>query len=193
MEGKVDHRTKITKMLIKKAFTDLLMEKPIQKISIKELCEKAGINRGTFYLHYTDIFDLLEKTETQLLIEFKAALYPMLAAEGSDITSLKITKSTFQCIKDNADICIVTLGPNGDKEFAEKIIDIGWQKCLDEYNRLLPHESSKKLEYYYSFISLGCLGILDKWFNDGMSTSIDELATLTEGFMMQGIKQLFEE
>ena len=43
-----DHRTRVTKMLIRKAFTDLLKQKPIQSISIKELCESAGINRGTF-------------------------------------------------------------------------------------------------------------------------------------------------
>lgn len=56
-----DYRTRVTKMLIRKAFTDMLKEKPIQSITIKELCETAGINRGTFYSHYSDIYDLLEK------------------------------------------------------------------------------------------------------------------------------------
>ena len=50
-----DHRTRVTKMLIRRAFTDLLRSKPIQSITIRELCERAGINRGTFYCHYTDI------------------------------------------------------------------------------------------------------------------------------------------
>ncbi|MFR9208180.1 MAG: TetR/AcrR family transcriptional regulator [Lachnospiraceae bacterium] len=58
-----DHRTRVTKMLIRKAFTDLLKQKPIQSISIKELCESAGINRGTFYSHYSDIYDLLKQIE----------------------------------------------------------------------------------------------------------------------------------
>lgn len=44
-----DHRTRVTKMLIRRAFTDLLRSKPIQSITIRELCERAGINRGTFY------------------------------------------------------------------------------------------------------------------------------------------------
>ena len=43
-----DHRTRVTKMLIRRAFTDLLRSKPIQSINIRELCERAGINRGTF-------------------------------------------------------------------------------------------------------------------------------------------------
>ena len=62
-----DQRVRITKLLIKKTFTELLTKKPIQKISVKELCEKAGINRGTFYSHYEDIYDLLEKIENEIL------------------------------------------------------------------------------------------------------------------------------
>ena len=69
-----DYRTRVTKMLIRKAFTDMLKEKPIQSITIKELCETAGINRGTFYSHYSDIYDLLEKLEEELMADFIKAL-----------------------------------------------------------------------------------------------------------------------
>lgn len=43
-----DHRVRITKLLIRRSFTDLLKTKPIQSISVKELSDRAGINRGTF-------------------------------------------------------------------------------------------------------------------------------------------------
>lgn len=43
-------------MLIRREFLELLRTKPMQSISIKELCTAAGINRGTFYSHYTDIY-----------------------------------------------------------------------------------------------------------------------------------------
>lgn len=49
MPGAKDHRVRVTQRLIREAFTGLLKQKPIQSISIKELCEVAGINRGTFY------------------------------------------------------------------------------------------------------------------------------------------------
>ena len=61
-----DHRVRVTKMLIRRAFTDLLKQKPLQSITIKELCAAAGINRGTFYAHYTDIYDLLAKIEEEM-------------------------------------------------------------------------------------------------------------------------------
>ena len=66
MPGK-DHRTRVTKMLIRRAFTDLLRVKPVQSISIKELCEKAGVNRGTFYAHYASVHDLLMQMEDEML------------------------------------------------------------------------------------------------------------------------------
>ena len=65
-----DHRSRITLMLIRKALMELLRQKPIQAISIKELCESAGINRGTFYAHYTDMYDLLQKIESDMLPNF---------------------------------------------------------------------------------------------------------------------------
>ena len=65
--GERDHRIRVTKMLIRRALTDLLRQKPIQSISIKELCETAGINRGTFYAHYTDIYDLRKQIEDDML------------------------------------------------------------------------------------------------------------------------------
>ena len=70
-----DHRTRVTKILIRKAFTDLLKKKPIQSISIKELCEAAQINRGTFYTHYADIYDLLEKMEEEMMEESAGASF----------------------------------------------------------------------------------------------------------------------
>lgn len=73
-------------MLIRKALMELLRQKPIQAISIKELCESAGINRGTFYAHYTDMYDLLQKIESDMLQDFQEALKPLLAPNRSDLT-----------------------------------------------------------------------------------------------------------
>ena len=76
--AKSDQRTRLTKMLIRKAFTELLREKQVQNITVKELCQTAGINRGTFYSHYTDIYDLLQQIEDEITEEFQKSLQPLL-------------------------------------------------------------------------------------------------------------------
>ena len=188
MKGKGhDHRTRVTKILIRKAFTQLLNSKPIQAISVKELCEKAGINRGTFYAHYRDIYDLMEQIEAEMTEDFQAALQPLLDATGPDLTPLKITTGIFQCLKDNADICTVTLGPYGDKAFARRLINLGQERCLESYTSFLAGVSRKQLEYFYAFICAGSMGLLEKWLSEGMQQSVEEIARMTEDIMMHGI------
>lgn len=187
---KGDQRTRLTKMLIRKALTTLLSQKPIHSISVKELCEEAGINRGTFYSHYADIYDLLDKIEEEMMCDFQEALQPLLVDNENSLTPLKITTGIFNCLKENADLCIVTLGPYGDKRFAGQLLDVGREKCLACYSRQFGETSPNQLEYYYAFVSSGCIGLLEKWLNDGMTESAADIAQIAENIMLQGIRFL---
>ncbi len=64
---KEDRRTRKTKAQIKLALIELMAQKDITKISVKELAELADINRGTFYLHYYDIYDVLEQIQNDFI------------------------------------------------------------------------------------------------------------------------------
>ena len=61
--GKENRKVKYTKMVIRESLFKLLKTKQLNQITVKELCRLADINRGTFYSHYTDLFDLVEKLE----------------------------------------------------------------------------------------------------------------------------------
>ncbi len=192
-ESRQDHRIRVTKMLIRRAFTELLRQKPIQSISVKELCASAGINRGTFYSHYTDIYDLLEKMEQDMTEDFRQALEPLLETELGDLTPVAITAKVFQCLKDNADICTVTLGDYGDKAFALRLLNLGRERCLQAYLKYFEGATPQQVEYYYAFVSAGCIGLLQKWLGEGMSTSAQAVATMAEDIMMRGVGFLTRE
>jgi AcrR family transcriptional regulator len=130
--------------------------------SFKELCELAGINRGTFYSHYSDIYNLLDEIQADMLANFQKSLEPLLTSNDKDITPLKITTGVFQCIKDNADICTVTLGPYGDKNFASRLISVGQKRCLETYSKSFVGATHKQIEFFYLFVSSGCIGLLQK-------------------------------
>ena len=49
-----------TKEIIAKTFTELLDEKPMSKITVKDIVERCGVNRNTFYYHFKDIPDVVE-------------------------------------------------------------------------------------------------------------------------------------
>lgn len=190
---KNDQRTRITKMMIRKALTGLMAQKPIQNISVKELCAQAGINRGTFYAHYMDIYDLMEQMEGEMMEDFQKALTPLLTAQQGDLTPLRITTAVFECIKENADLCTVTLGPYGDKAFAGRLLSVGREKCVESYRQYFQKASQKEIEYYYAFVSSGCIGLLEKWLGDGMTASAAEMAKMAEGIMLTGIGFLMQK
>lgn len=63
----MDLRIEKTKKSIINAFIELRSRKPLEKITIKELCEKALINKSTFYSHYADIYDLSDQLESEVV------------------------------------------------------------------------------------------------------------------------------
>ena len=63
---KNDARVRYTQKVLKDSLLQLLEKKPINKITVKEVCELAELNRATFYAHYTDCPDLLESIENEM-------------------------------------------------------------------------------------------------------------------------------
>ncbi|MBO4470699.1 MAG: TetR/AcrR family transcriptional regulator, partial [Clostridia bacterium] len=69
MGKKEDRRVTMTKRMLKEALTEMLREVDIYHVSIRELCQRADINRTTFYKYYGSQFDLLADMENDL-VEF---------------------------------------------------------------------------------------------------------------------------
>ena len=182
-----DQRVRITKLLIRKAFCELLKGKPLQKISIKELCTLAGINRGTFYTHYQDIYDLLDQMEQEMIDDFILALEPILADDQKKSDLVEICTGVFQFLKENYDMCVIMLGENGDRQFVSRLLSLGRKECISSYSKHFPAASEEQLEYYYSFVSSGCIGLLTPWVEEGMRTPAEQIAQMAGEIMFSGI------
>ena len=186
LEEARDHRVRVTKTLIRKAFTELLTKKPIQSISIKELCELAGINRGTFYAHYQDIYDLRQKIEDEMYHDVQRTLSPLLDAEPH-ASQIEITAGIFQWMKENSDMCAVVLGEYGDKEFLWKVLDLGQMVCQESYLRSFEKISPERIEWFYAYASSGCIGLLRKGLAEEMETPAKEIAGMADQLIVHGM------
>ena len=93
-------------------------------------------------------------------------------------------------LKDNADLCTVTLGDFGDKSFAVRMLNMGWEKCFEAYSRYFRGASPKQIAYFYAFVSEGCIGLLRRWLREGMTTSAEEIAAMAERLMLYGASAL---
>ena len=181
-----DQRTRMTRILIRKAFLELLCQKPIQSISVRELCALAGVSRGTFYAHYADIYDLMRQIEDDMTEALHSALEP-LKNTGDDSSPVLLNTRIFEVLKENSDLCTVVLGDYGDKQFAIRLINLGYETCRELYRDYLNHASDQEFDYYYAFVSSGMIGLLRQWLSNGMQTPPSEVARLAEGIMLRGI------
>lgn len=165
---KIDRRVKYTKMVLEESLITLMEKKDISKITIKEICEKADINRSTFYAHYRDQYDLLRKIENKFLAAIQAYLENFDKKYTEDI--VLITEKIFQYIRKNARICRLLLSERGDFTFQKKIMKLVYDLIISEItgNNKITKEDA---EYVYSFTVSGCVGFVQKWLDDGMKKS----------------------
>ena len=124
-----DERVIKTKKLIKSALSELIQEKGFDHVSITDLTQRANINRGTFYLHYQDKYDLLEKFENEVLDDINTNAENFIKSIkdidflGEDFSNeiKPFINKVFTYIKENYIIMKVILGPKSDMRFQNKI------------------------------------------------------------------------
>ena len=181
-----ERRVRTSKKLLRNALMELLTEKSLRSITVKELCARAALNRGTFYAHYADVYDLMNQIETEMEAEFFAALEPMLSA-AVQLPPPEVTKKVFECIEANADLCLVTIGPYGDKEFGRRLIRESKQAVVQSCLQYFPNADEWQINAYFTFISGGCYALMERWLREGMVESSETLANAAEQIMECGV------
>lgn len=171
-----DKRVRYTKLFLKESLIKLLKEKPISRITIKELCEDAEINRATYYAHYSDQFDQLKQIEEELISGILSNLNE-LSAETREKDLLKIVENILLYINENAELCRVLLGRNGDIDFQENIIEI-IQAQIPLIMQSKKAINNSTVDDLFIYMSTGSLGIIRKWlFNESDKRTPKEIAS----------------
>ena len=188
MESVNDRRVKRTKTLLTNSLAVLMADKKIKDITVKELCELADINRGTFYLHYKDIFHMLESVEQELLDQMQH-IFEKYHSESSDDFPYPLFLEIFQLVDRNSDICRVLLGPNGDISFIMKVRMLFRNQCIESWVRLYSPALMPHYEYFSNFIIYGCAGIMENWLMN-KEDSPETMAHLVTKLVSTGVTSL---
>lgn len=189
---KADQRTRITKKMIREAFLTLLSGKDIRHITVRELCERAQINRGTFYKYYLDVYDLKEQIENELLIEFAASVGRFADSGALDSVSA-VCRTVFALLKENSELCMILLGQDAGSGIIDKFVKIGHDAFMAFYGGRFPNTDTEKLERYYLFISGGCVVSLRRWILSGMKEPVEVIAEEIAGIMTYGVGYLSDK
>lgn len=168
---KTDARVRYTKMIIKKSFISLLKERPINKITVKAICEMSEINRATFYKYYNDPFDLMEKIEEEMLEELEFLTEQPKEDNLADSFILILKR-----IRQNEELYQAIVSENGDCEFAERIFDIFYKRTEVSMDTEFSHMTGTQREWLYYYMAKGCSGVLGRWIKNGMREPEAEVA-----------------
>jgi AcrR family transcriptional regulator len=174
--NKTDRRIKYTKMVIKNSLIKFLKQKPISKISVKEICEDADINRTTFYAHYLDQYDLFQQIEDEVINNINQYLKGYDFKDNKHIP-VEMTAKILEYIEENSELFDLLLNSNGDIKFQQEVIKIvGRQHFIS----MIENDSLNKedAEYIFHFLASGAVGVIQMWLKDGMKKSAMEMAEL---------------
>ena len=174
-------KTTQTKAELQQAFWDLYAQAPLEKISVGQVCQRAGYSRGTFYLHFRDIFELLESIEEPLLDGMARCVEECMASLAKDrgkIACLAALGRVMAFYEANKDYVKVLLGPKGDPEFLrrlkERLKPLWLCYVMDKGQGRSPQEVDLLLEYTLS----GTLFMVGRWLDDDQGVSAAQMGHL---------------
>ena len=150
---KMDRRTRYTRQTIRDTLLERMKEKPFGRVTVTEVCKQAEINRGTFYLHYLDLDDVLDDILTEMLDATTCALDHVLCPERQCTTYPFCDK-----IHSSEQYRVLFL----DESVTDKLLAKLSDTCKERYvTYLMSHSllTFQEAEAIFTFQMNGCLAI----------------------------------
>ena len=162
-----NRRVRMTKRLMKDALLELLEVKPLEKITVTDVCAAADVNRSSFYAHYQDIHALLRELEDEVLEHIPVPEGPI-SADSSFPAALELY---FDHVQQNARLFRALILRREDARFDRRLVDA----VMARNRPLLEGDAGR---YAYVFFVNGVVGLLREWLGEGCTLSSREMARL---------------
>ena len=171
MAVKNNRRAKMTCMLLRTALTELMGEKPFAQITIKDICERADLNRTTFYLHYMDQNDLLLDVENEVYrktLEYLENVRPTNDAPG-------MIRAFLDYIRDQQDLFRILLLDKRAEDFRGRFI----RNTLGSLKVNIPVSCPpEEVPYVLCFLMQGSIHMITEWIKRDFDIGSGQLAEL---------------
>ena len=165
-----DARVRYTKSVIRECFLELHSQKPVEKITVMELCEKADINRATFYKYYRDIYDLKNQYELEMAEALISSVHIMDLNHAHEIL-LQITTAMYQA-RDR----YLSLRGTNDLHLIKHVIDRTFEDKKSYFMQATHQHDSQECMWTYYFMCAGVASVLLEWVSRGMQETPEKVA-----------------
>ena len=159
----MNRRVQMTKQLIRRSLFELLEQKPINKITISELCKKADLNRSTFYKYYGSQYDVLEDMEKEAIDKINSLL-----AHEPDTNNLILL---LEFLKRHKNEIKIFFAGDLDGEIVKRILSL--QSILSRIQEICPKDNYKYIENYILF---GSIATIRDWLDNGCQESSESIS-----------------
>lgn len=171
-----DRRIRKTKKALKEGLIDLMLEKDLQNITVKELSERADVHRATFYSHYMDVYDLYEQIENTAFEELSSIIVsdPTHSYDG-------IYNVIIDYIYKNSKMCCLFFDKSSNQNFYDRI-----SAFLEErYSEIYLYENNEteiteEWKYLICYHVQGCISIISRWAKANYTFPKEKLTDIIE-------------
>ncbi len=160
-------RVQMTRRLIKEALIELMEDHEFSKITISEVCERADINRSTFYSHYRDTRDVLTDAEDDIIARLPKV-------DNSEENIRDAIKSVLSFIKENSELISIMVVKRKDDSFMQKLLS----NVLARYEHLSKIKDEVMTRMAYTFCTSGIMGIIKVWIESDFAISLDSFTDI---------------
>ena len=171
MERQEDKRIRRTKKLLRQALTRLMQQKDFKSITVTDVVREADINRGTFYAHYRDVYDLRERIEAEMIADFRGMIAGLRPSETASLQP--VLSRAVDYLEENREIVTALTQVSGGDGFGKKLIGV-LEECRLEG---MPFRSVVDV-YVARFLATGMVGMLEKWITESQPIPKNEMITL---------------
>ncbi len=188
-----DRRARRSRRLLKQGLSELLREKKFSDISVRDITDRMDMNRGTFYLHYTDTYDLLHNLEEDVLKDAQEVIDEH-REEIKGVNTLKpIFSPLLDYIVEHRNVCESLFGNNASSDFIGKLHQLIYRNGSELICRRWLNAPKERMEYLMNFAAYGTIGLIRRWFDTNMGISKKDLLDMADRLINGAAVQLLGE
>jgi len=175
-----DRRSRRSQKLLKKGLLELMREKKFSAISVRDVTERADMNRGTFYLHYPDTTSLLQSVETDMLAEAQILIDEHLAEFEAGGSLRPVFKPILDYIVEHRPEFEALFATNSTSNFTDRLQDLIHRNGVSLVQAKFHGVASSQMDFLINFIGYGLIGLIKTWFDQDMVIPREDLVQLAD-------------
>jgi len=181
--NKQPEKTAQTKANLSTAFWELYRDAPMIKISVKDITDRAGYYRSTFYFHFKDIYHIVQEKEEEILEEWKKI--------SDERWDQHRNQSAFENLAEfyerNGEYMSILLSPKGDPAFMQKIKDTMRPKMFARFNLA---DNDIKGALAFEFVVSAMVAFLTEWYRNAEHMSAERAVSLLQELLFGNIEDV---